>query len=235
MELYELLGLHKSATASQIKHAYRERSLVLHPDAGGGAERFTELVLAYEILSNPESRAQYDRDGIGDTGPEEQRTRILNVVARAFQHVMSGILKNDREPTAICLAQEMERSVEKERKKALSALDDIEEGAARLDEIARRFRRKKDDGENTLRGLVAAQADAMRRKLVPIRADLALLEGALVEIRAHDFDVTILQVIPVQQVRSFIPTTQNAPYWNPLEQQSSPRFPYRNPDFGWNR
>jgi molecular chaperone DnaJ len=62
-DLYEILGVSQDADESAIKRAYRRKARELHPDAGGDSEAFKELTAAYEVLKNPEARANYDRFG----------------------------------------------------------------------------------------------------------------------------------------------------------------------------
>ena len=67
--LYEILGIGKSATAEQIKKAYRVRALQCHPDKDPSAEakvNFQKLVSAYNILKESESRQLYDETGFID-------------------------------------------------------------------------------------------------------------------------------------------------------------------------
>ncbi len=66
-DYYEVLGVEKSATADQIKSAYRKLAMKYHPDRNPGDEsaktKFQEASEAYEVLSNPEKRQRYDQYG----------------------------------------------------------------------------------------------------------------------------------------------------------------------------
>ena len=61
---YDTLGVAKNASADEIKKAYRKLAREHHPDASGGDEaRFKEIQGAYDVLSDPEKRQQYDTFG----------------------------------------------------------------------------------------------------------------------------------------------------------------------------
>jgi len=61
---YDILGVSKGASQDEIKRAYRKLAHKYHPDKqGGDAEMFKKVNAAYQVLSTPEKRAQYDQFG----------------------------------------------------------------------------------------------------------------------------------------------------------------------------
>ena len=71
-DYYKILGINQNASEEEVKKAFRQLAHKYHPDKGGDEKRFKEINEAYQVLSNKEKRAQYDRFGQvfeGQAGP----------------------------------------------------------------------------------------------------------------------------------------------------------------------
>src|ERR1700689_3530970 len=71
-DYYEVLGVAKNASAEEIKKSYRKVAMQFHPDRNPGdkaaEDKFKEAAEAYEVLSDNDKRAQYDRYGHAGLG-----------------------------------------------------------------------------------------------------------------------------------------------------------------------
>jgi len=74
-DYYKILGVKNNASEEEIKKAYRKLAMIYHPDKNDGdkkaEEKFKEIVEAYEVLSNPSKRAEFD----SFLGKKTQRTQ----------------------------------------------------------------------------------------------------------------------------------------------------------------
>ncbi|KAH7819849.1 putative Hsp40 [Monocercomonoides exilis] len=88
-KFYDILGIDPSASQDDIKKAYRKMALKWHPDKNKdnpeASEKFKEIGMAYEILSNPEKKEIYDTHG-EDGLKGEEYTPATSI----FEHLMGG-------------------------------------------------------------------------------------------------------------------------------------------------
>jgi molecular chaperone DnaJ len=96
-DYYEVLGVGKNATKEELKKAYRKLAMEYHPDRNPdnkqAEEKFKEAAEAYEILSDNDKRARYDRfghDGVKNSGFGSQGFSDINDIFSHFSDIFGG-------------------------------------------------------------------------------------------------------------------------------------------------
>ena len=136
--LYETLGVSRTATPDEIKKAYKEKAKQHHPDKEGGSEeKMKEIVQAYETLSDPDKRAYYDSTGKIQTHSREE---MLNeMMTEMFMQALSDVGEFYKFQDIIKKAKGIAYKAMTEQRKSLKqAKDELKV----LDDILKRIHRK---------------------------------------------------------------------------------------------
>ncbi|KAJ4962193.1 hypothetical protein NE237_022132 [Protea cynaroides] len=76
---YEIIGVSQSASADELKKAYKKAAIINHPDKSGDPEKFKEFARAYEVLSDPDKRELYGQYG-EDALKEEWEEAVAHII-----------------------------------------------------------------------------------------------------------------------------------------------------------
>ena len=93
-DYYEVLEVSKTASEQEIKQAYRKKALEYHPDRNpdnkAAEDKFKEAAEAYEVLSNDEKRARYDRHGHAGMGGFGSQNMNMDDIFSQFGSIFEG-------------------------------------------------------------------------------------------------------------------------------------------------
>lgn len=176
-DLYETLGVSKSADADEIKRAYRQKAKETHPDVTDGDQAaFQSVALAHRILSDAERRAKYDATGDTSDEPNTKQSSAMQMVAQ----VINGLLER---PDAIHydLVNEAKKTLRQANADHSMMVKKAQAEIGKLIKVRARFKAKK--GPDRI-GIMLDQQIAQRTQaLVPMTAhtEIIALAMALVE------------------------------------------------------
>lgn len=200
--LYEILGLEKTASAEEVKEAYRRAVKAVHPDKGGNADAFREVQTAFTVLSDADSRRVYDESGDAEqaaTGRSQIETILASVFAAAIRkHVGKGaafILASVKEHVRECIDAKRDEigAANRQRSKLETLAGKIERttGGANIVEAA-------------LSGLIAEQ----RRIAEACESDIAQGDEMLAYLRGYRAEG------PRELESGRVATGRRAGFWN---------------------
>ena len=155
---YEDLGLEPSATADEIRTAYRRLAMKHHPDRNGDPVEFKRVKNAYEVLSDPERRLQYDT-----TGTTEQGMSIRQAAETLITQVAMAVVQACPHPELFDLKFTIIKEIEECQRLARNGQRAMVQDRDRLKKALKRFKRK--NGENMIVAALQERIDGLGRQL----------------------------------------------------------------------
>ncbi len=177
MSHYDTLGVGADATPDEIKKGYRRAAARAHPDKDGGdTEQMAKVNRAYQVLSDPQTRAHYDQtgeDGAQDQGPDGPTALLMEVFSHAIDECDGDIL-------AYCTkhlndAKEQMDARERQAKKSIEKL------TKKRDRL-----RRKAGGDNLFTSLIDAKLNEAQNEVDAAVRSRGLFDGALTLLKEYE-------------------------------------------------
>jgi curved DNA-binding protein CbpA len=185
MTLYEILGVATDATQAQIKKAYRMKAKTAHPDVGGDPENFKALVVAYNILFDPEKRKRYGSGETAEKITEAEASRdqkIIALVMNLFVQVVHAAAI-DHQNVVDMLGFSIRNSMQEFQKK----ISNEEQKIKKFESVLKRLKVK--EGENLFAISANAQIGNHRRAITAFEEQVSIGDGALKFLDAYSYEI----------------------------------------------
>jgi curved DNA-binding protein CbpA len=158
MNPYTELDVPVDASLETIKQRYRTFAQMYHPDKGGDEDIFKRIKLAYEILSDPIRRKQYDITG--ETTTTNTKDEAVAKIVEILLHVVPNF--NVDQDDLILIAEMETRSI---LELVFKDIGVTERYIVNLEKVSKKLRRKT-EGENLLNSFIVNQIQQRRQELV---------------------------------------------------------------------
>lgn len=168
--LYDKLGVDEDATPEEIAKKYRSESLKHHPDRGGDADRFREITVAYEVLSDPGKRGYYDATG-GETPSGDV---VLGLVIDLLNTVIGELVAKRRDPEKVDLVEMIRMKINELQANMREEIAKHTAKAKKLRAVADRF--KTDGGDNILEQSLLNDARKLDQQITSIESRISTFD-----------------------------------------------------------
>ena len=189
-KLYDTLGIGSDASPEDVKAAYRRAAMAHHPDRNPGDEeaaaRFRAVQEAYDVLSDPEKRAAYDRTGEVPNGNSPEAA----LHADAINVFVEAIGRAGPNPSSYNIVELMETLVRSKQETLRRAMASNAVQIRKLDAVLSRIGRKEGvAGPNVLRGFLEQDLAAKRQQDLRLREALSHGEKLFAYVQTYTFEV----------------------------------------------
>ena len=191
MNPYDELGVSVHATSEEIRQKYKTLAQIHHPDKGGDEETFKRIKFAYEILSDPIRRTEYDTTGKFGTDTSIKDEALHNLAQMLF-----GIIPNFN-PEHDNLIQLMTNKVTELKQECTSNIDVCNNFVAHLNKIVARLKIKTDN-ENLLLGFVNTQIDMRKNEFATFTRRIQICDLQFEILKDYEYGLIELPGAPTE-------------------------------------
>lgn len=191
-DLYELLGVPRTADLPTIKAAFRRKAKDSHPDLGGDTEAFHLLKLAYDVLTDEQARRHYDETG------EMPSDRIANAAEEARFRTLVGdlmmtMISQGTSPTFSNVLEELNQTLALQIRAAEQQLVGLSELSTRLDAVLSRLHAR--EGEDFLITLLRERHGGMEERIKVTRDLKTRLIRLQQRLTLYSYDVQVESLV----------------------------------------
>lgn len=192
---YDVLGIDRDATESEVKMAFRKRAKESHPDSGGDRNEFEAVTKAHLVLKDPKKRSKYDRTGkIDDETPDNTVSAAMQCIASFIAMAVSvNLERGGVDPLSIDLVKEMRTQFREAISKIKVQKNTLKLAAKKTRAISERMKRKK--GDSPLNKVLEWQSRRYDEQISIKDQEIKAHEDAIVLLGDYEFtsDVDVLQ------------------------------------------
>jgi DnaJ-class molecular chaperone len=172
MNLYDELELPKNCTAEEIKQKYRILAQIYHPDKAvfGDEEKFKRVKLAYETLSDPIKRAEYDSTGNYGTNNNTIKSEAITRLSNMINHYTKKL-----NPESDDLILSLKIDVYQAQTGVFNSIESFKSEIKKLKIFSDKIKLKK-EGENILKIFVDNTIQQYEREIITMQRTLEVFE-----------------------------------------------------------
>lgn len=176
-DYYKTLGVRKNASTKTIRNAYRKLAREKHPDSGGSSEEFIEIKEAYDVLSDPDRRAHYDRTGEDKGRPLAIDDGRMQRIIMTLAHHLQMAIDRTYSPTTTDLLAAMKQSMVGTRASQQSEKKHREQLKEKLQDISERF--SVEEGENYLQCMMTSNCRNLEAQIADHEDRISILDESI--------------------------------------------------------
>ena len=185
IDLYEILGISSNATLEDIKFAFKQKAKIYHPDIPetGDEKQFILIKKAFDILSNPSTKKQYDKTGYVQQDKEDLIANAYHVISVSLQE----FIKQNNIENRINILDLMVKNCVSKINNFKKMLDTLEKKRMLMVILKRRFRKKKSDGNNQFQSIINELLQSIKEEMAQLQSQIEIYKYVKKILTEYDY------------------------------------------------